>query len=164
MSTVIVPANAAEALQMLEAGAGFLADLDAAGMPAEAAGGYLRGLERADAVQAVARGRFPAAFDARGGPAGDGQRTSRSWLVHALRVTRGQAGAYQAVQALAEEHAPLLAGLRERAVTTSVALQLAKWTQPIPAQFRAQAEEILIAAARAGAGLRELAAICAEIR
>jgi hypothetical protein len=160
----MVPASGREALQMLECAAGFLADLDAAGMPAEAAGEYLRGLEQADAVQAVARGRFLAAFDAQGGPAGDGQRTTRAWLVHSLRVTRGQAGAYKAVQALAEEHAPLLVGLRERAVTRSVALQLAKWTQPIPAEFRAQAEEILIAAARAGAGLRELAAICAEIR
>jgi Domain of unknown function (DUF222) len=34
----------------------------------------------------------------------------------------------------------------------------------IPEEFRAQAEEIVVAAARAGAGLRELAAICAEIR
>jgi hypothetical protein len=33
-----------------------------------------------------------------------------------------------------------------------------------PREFRAQAEEIVVAAARAGAGLRELAAICAEIR
>ena len=34
----------------------------------------------------------------------------------------------------------------------------------IPAEFREQAEEILVAAARAGADLRALAAICAEIR
>jgi hypothetical protein len=33
-----------------------------------------------------------------------------------------------------------------------------------PGRVPEQAEEILIAAARAGAGLRELAAICAEIR
>ena len=164
MSTVTVPASGSEALQMLECAAGFLADLDAAAMPTEALGEYLRGLERADAVQAAARGRFLAAFDVKDGPVGDGQRTIRSWLVHSLRVTRGQAAGYKAVQALAAGHAPLLAGLRGQAVTTSVALQLARWTEPIPGEFRAQAEEILIAAARAGAGLRELAAICAEIR
>jgi hypothetical protein len=80
-------------------------------------------------------------------------------------VTRGQAAEHKAVQALAQEHAPLLAGLREGYVLTkSVALQLARWTRAIPGEFRAQAEEILVAAARAGAGLRELAAICAEIR
>ena len=85
--------------------------------------------------------------------------------MHTTRVTRGQAAEHKAVQALAQGHAPLLAGLREgRVITKSVALQLARWTCGIPEEFRGQAEEILIAAARAGAGLRELAAICAEIR
>jgi hypothetical protein len=150
---------------MLECAAGFLADLDAAGMPAEALAGYLRGLEQADAVQAVARGRMLAAFDAQGGPAGDGQRTTRAWLVHSLRVTRGQAAKYKAVQALAQDHQPLMDGLREgHVITESVALQLAQWTRAIPGEFRAQAEEIVVAAARAGADLRALAAICAEIR
>jgi phage-related baseplate assembly protein len=79
-------------------------------------------------------------------------------------VTRGQAAEYRAVQDLAREHRPLLAGLREgHVITKSVALQVAKWTRAIPDQFRAQAEEIVIAAARAGADLRALAAICAEI-
>ena len=80
------------------------------------------------------------------------------------RVTRGQAAQYKAVRALHRDHGPLLAGLRIRALTTSVALQLAKWTRQIPAEFRAQAEDILVAAARAGADLRALAQICAEIR
>ncbi len=80
------------------------------------------------------------------------------------RVTRAQAAQYKATQALSRDHEPLLAGLRTRAVTKSVALQLAKWTQAIPAEFRGQAEEILVAAARAGADLRALAQICAEIR
>jgi hypothetical protein len=165
MTAVTVPASAQEALGMLECAAGFLADLDATQMPAEAISECLQGMERADAVQAAARGRLLAGFDAQGGPLGDGQRTSRSWLVHTTRVTRGQAAEHKAVQALAQGHAPLLAGLREGGVITkSVALQLARWTNPIPGEYRAQAEEIAVAAARAGAGLRELAAICAEIR
>ena len=164
MSIVTVPANAGEALGMLESAAGFLADADAAGMPGEALAECLRGLERADAVQAVARGRFLAAFDVKDGHLGDGQRTTRTWLVHSTRVTKGQAAEHKAVQALAQSHAPLLAGLRHGGVTRSVALQLATWTAGIPEEYRAQAEEILIAAAEAGAGLRELAAICAEIR
>ena len=69
------------------------------------------------------------------------------------------------MQALAEGHRVLLAGLREgEVITKSVALQLARWTAAIPAEFREKAEEILIAAARAGADQRALAAICAEIR
>ena len=49
-------------------------------------------------------------------------------------------------------------------VTKSVALQLARWTRSIPEEYRGEAEEILVAAARANADLRALAAICAEIR
>jgi hypothetical protein len=165
VSTVMVPASAGEALGMLESAAGFLADLDAAGMPTEAVAECLRGLERADAVQAAARGRLLVAFDTKDGHVADGHRTTRAWLVHCLRVTRGQAAGYRAVQDLARAHRPLLAGLREgHVITTSVAVQLAKWTRAIPEEFREQAEEILAAAARAGAGLRELEAICAEIR
>jgi Domain of unknown function (DUF222) len=164
MCTAMAPASAAEALGMLESAIGFLADADAAQMPAESVAQYLRALERADAVGAVARGRLLAAFDAKDGHLADGQRTSRTWLVHSTRVTRGQAAEHKAVEALAKEHRPLLAGLREQAVTKSVALQLAKWTRVIPDEFREQAEEILLGAARAGADLQALAAICAEIR
>jgi hypothetical protein len=49
-------------------------------------------------------------------------------------------------------------------LTKSAALQLARWTKAIPAEYRGTAEEILVAAARAGVDLRGLAAICAEIR
>ncbi len=106
-----------------------------------------------------------AAFDAQDGSAADGQRTTRTWLVHSTRVTRGQAAEHKAVQALAEGHRVLLAGLRNGdVITKSAALQLARWTAAIPEEFRDQAEEILVAAARAGADLRALAAICAEIR
>ena len=164
MSTVAVPASAAEALEMLESAMEFLADADAADMTAEALADCLRGLERADAIEAAARGRFLEAFDAKDGHLTDGRRNTRTWLVHCLRVTRGQAGEHKAIQALAREHQQLLAGLREQAVTKSVALQLARWTGPIPAEFREQAEEILVAAARVGADLRALAQICAEIR
>ena len=165
MCTVTIPPSADEALRQLQSAAAVLAGLDMAHMPAEALAGYLCGMEQADAALAAARGQLLAAFDAKDGHLTDGQRTTRAWLVHTLRVTRGQAAEYRAVQALAREHRPLLEGLREgNALTVSVALQLAKWTQPIPGKFREQAEEILAAAARAGAGLRELAAICAEIR
>ena len=150
---------------MLESLSAVLARADLAQVPDEVVARGLRVLERADAVQAAVRGRLLAVFDARDLHLADGQRSTRSWLVHSLGVTRGQAAEHKAVQALATDHGPLLAGLAGGHVrTTSVALQLAKWTRPIPAEFRAQAEEIVVAAARAGAGLRELAAICAEIR
>src|SRR5580658_4965637 len=164
MSAMPVKAGGAEPLEKLQALVGDLADLDAASLPAEALAQLLLGMEQADAVWAVAWARLLAAFDATDGHQGDGQKTLRTWLVHMARVTRAQAAQYQAMRALPRHHEPLLAGLRTRALTKSVALQLAKWTQAIPAEFRAQAEEILVAAARAGADLRALAQICAEIR
>ncbi|HEV2252098.1 MAG TPA: hypothetical protein VGS06_02780, partial [Streptosporangiaceae bacterium] len=70
-----------------------------------------------------------------------------------------------AVQALARRHRVLHAALAEGWVlTTSEALQLARWTRALPEECRGKAEEILVGAARAGADLRSLAAICAEIR
>jgi Domain of unknown function (DUF222) len=150
---------------MLESLSAVLARVDPAQLPDDVVARGLRVLERTDAMGAATRGRFLQAFDARNIHLADGQRTTRAWLVHSLGVTRGQAAEHKAVQALAADHGPLLAALAERPVLTkSAALQLARWTKPIPAEFRQQAEEILVAAARAGAGLRELAAICAEIR
>ena len=172
MSTAAVPASASEAVRMLHRGlallqfaAGFLAVEGPAGLPAETLAEGLRALECADAAGAAVRGLFLEAFDAQDGPVADGQRTTRTWLVHSTRVTKGQAAEHRAVQALARRHRVLLAALAEGGVISkSVALQLAKWTRPIPADYQAPAEEILVAAARAGADLRALAAICAEIR
>ena len=167
-----VPATAAEALAMLESAAGlqecalaFLAAQDAAGLPGQVVADQLRALERHDAIEAAARARLLVVFDAQDGHLADGQRSTRAWLVHSLRVTRGRAGEYLAVQALARSHRVLHAALAEGWVLTeSEALQLARWTRALPGQYRAEAEEILVAAARAGVDLRGLAAICAEIR
>jgi hypothetical protein len=165
MCTAAVPAGAGEAFAMLESLLGSLAGEDAAGLPPEVLAERLRTLERADAIGAALRGRYLQAFDAQDGPVGDGQRTARTWLVHTTGVTKGQAGEHQAVQRLARQHPVLVAALAEGwVVTKSVALQVAKWTRAIPGEYRAEAEEIVVAAARAGAGLRALAAICAEIR
>jgi len=165
MSTATAPASMSEALGMLESAMGFLADADAALMPAEALAECLGALERADAVEAAARGRLLVAFDAKNGHLADGQRTCRTWLIHSLRITTGQAAEHKAVEALAREHLPLLAGLREGyVITKSMALRLAKWTRSIPAEFREEAEEILVTASQAGADERALARITAEIR
>ena len=169
MSTASIPASPgpspSQALALLESALGVLAAQDLAGLPAEVLADGLRVLERADAVGAAVRGRFLAAFDAQDGPAGDGQRTARTWLVHSTRVTRGQAAEHKAVQALARSHPVLVAALAQGwVITKSVALQVARWTRPIPEEYRDEAEQIVVAAARAGADLRALAAICAEIR
>ncbi|HEY6295856.1 MAG TPA: hypothetical protein VIX15_09335, partial [Streptosporangiaceae bacterium] len=95
-----VPASGADALEKLRALVGYLADLDAASLPAEALAELLLGMEQANAIWAVAWARSLAAFDAKHGHQGDGQKTLRAWLVHMGRVTRAQAAQYKAIQAL----------------------------------------------------------------
>src|SRR5579859_305098 len=119
MSTLMVPANASDALGMLEAALGFLADADVTQLPAPVLAECLAGLERADAVEAAARGKMLAAFDAQDGSVADGQRTTRTWLVNCLRVTKGQDAQHQALRILATKHEPLLAGLRDQVITRS---------------------------------------------
>jgi hypothetical protein len=167
MCTAAVPASASagDALALVESLLRGLAGQDAEGVPAEVAAERLRALERVDAIAASLRGRYLEVFDAQDEHMADGQRTTRTWLVHCTRVTRAQAAEHRAVQMLARQHLVLLAALAEGwVITKSVALQLAKWTRAIPDEYRDQAEEIAVAAARAGADLRALAAICAEIR
>jgi hypothetical protein len=165
MCTAAVPPGASQGLEMLESLLGVLAAADTTDLPAEVLAQRLRALERADAVGAALRGRYLEAFDAQDGHVADGQRTARTWLVHVTRVTKGQAAEHKAVQALARQHPVLLAALAEGwVITKSVALQVARWTRAIPEEFRGRAEEIVVAAARKGADLRALAAICAEIR
>lgn len=159
------PASMAEALELIDSGMRFLAGMSKADMPGGALAAGLRALERHDAVAAAVRGQMLAAFDAQGGPVGDGQRTTKAWLVNTSRVTRGQAAEHIAVERVAEGHPVLLAALAEGGpITKSVALQLAKWTAKIPDECREDAEKILVTAAGDGADLRGLAALCAEIR
>jgi Domain of unknown function (DUF222) len=172
MCTAAAPASASDALRMLHAGlavvrsaAGFLATKGAADLPVAAMGEGLLALEAADAVSAAARGALMAGFDAQDGPLGDGQRTVRTWLINVTRITKSQAGEHRAVQRLAEQHPVLHAALADgRIPSTSMALQIARWTRTIPEDYRTKAEEIVVGAAAAGADLRALAAICAEIR
>ena len=157
-------AGGADALEILESLMASLAGQDVADLPDEVLAESLRALERVDAVGAALRGRYLEAFDARDGHVADGQRTARTWLVHSTRVTRGQAAEHKAVQVLARRHPVLADALAEgNVLTKSVALQVARWTRRIPVEFRGPAEEIVVAAARAGADEQALAAICAEI-
>jgi hypothetical protein len=164
MCTATGPADMAEALAMLDSAWGFLTVLDKVGMPPAALGDLLRALERGDARTAAVRGLALAAFAAQEGAVADGQQTNRLWLINATDVTKGQAAEHLAVQKLAERHRVLLAGLADgKVLSKSVALQLARWVRKIPGEYREPAEEILVAAAEAGADQRTLAAIYGEI-
>ncbi|HEX6525441.1 MAG TPA: DUF222 domain-containing protein [Streptosporangiaceae bacterium] len=162
--TVPVPASAGEALAMTRAGMAFLAGADAASMPAGALGEVLEALEQVSATGAAAHGRLLAAFDAMDGAYEWGQRTWRSWAVNHLRVSRGQAGEYRELMRLCREYPVLAAALAEGTVMPrSMAVLVAKWLRSVPEEFRGEAEEIVVAAARNGADLAAVAAIIAEL-
>ena len=164
MCTAADSLSASEKFELVESLLGELAEEEAAGLPVAVLADGLRVLERVDAVGAALRGRFLHAFDAQDGSVADGQRTTRTWLVNCLRITKGQAAEYKAIQALSAKHEALAAGLRDRVFTKSAALLVARWTRAIPEEFRIEAEQILATAARSGADLQTLAALCAGIR
>jgi hypothetical protein len=111
MGAAIVPASADEALGLLDTAYGYLAATDPAQLPDEVVARVLRRLERDDAVQAAVRGRYLQAFDVKDAHLADGQRTTRAWLVHSLRITLGRAAEHKGVQALARDHRPLVDAL-----------------------------------------------------
>ena len=85
------PADAREALDMVRAGLGYLAAADAAQLPVAVQAECLRELEQHDAIATAARAGFLAAFTAGQGPAGDGDYSAVSWLIHRTGITRGAA-------------------------------------------------------------------------
>ena len=113
MDAVRVPAGPPDELDILESLMASLVGTDPAQLPDEEKARRLRALERVDAMGAAVRGRLLEAFDAQDGHIADGQRTTRTWLVHCTRVTRRQAAEHRAVQALARDHRALLAALAE---------------------------------------------------
>src|SRR3984885_3511928 len=82
MSTVPTFASPRDAREAGPAGLGYLADMDAASIPAEARGQYIRELVQADAVLTAALAGLLAAYDAKDGHLADGQRSLGAWLGH----------------------------------------------------------------------------------
>ena len=108
---ITAPANAREALDMVRAGLGYLAAADAAQLPAATQAECLRELEQHDAMATAARAGFLAAFTAGQGPAGDGDYSAVSWLIHRTGITRGAAVGHTAWAKRAATHPRVLAAL-----------------------------------------------------
>ena len=89
-------ASIGEALEMVRAGLGYLAAADAAQLGAATQAQVLRELEQTDAMATAARAGFLAAFTAGAGPAGDGDYSAVSWLIHRTEITRGAAVGHSA--------------------------------------------------------------------
>ena len=104
---------------MVRAGLGYLAAADAAQLPAATQAECLRELEQDAAALTAARAGFLAAFTAGQGPAGDGDYSAVSWLIHRTGITRGAAVGHTAWSKRVATHPRVLAALAAGQVSES---------------------------------------------
>ena len=160
----VAPASAGEAIEMMHAGLGYLAAADAAALGAQTQARCLRALEEAGAAVTAARARVLAAFTAGQGYCADADYSPRAWLMHKTGITRGAAAGHAAWARRAAAHPQVVAALAGREMSESYGRAICGWTGKLPADCRPAADAILVTAARAGMGLRDLAGLAAELR
>jgi hypothetical protein len=148
---------------MVRAGLGYLADTDAAQLAAATQAECLREFEQAEAVATAARALFLAAFTAGQGYCGDAEYSAVSWLIHQTHITRGAAVGHAAWARRVATHPKVLAALAAGQVSESAGRLICLWTGKLPEQHRDESDEVLLAAAAAGLGLEELAALAAQM-
>ena len=163
MNSVVPPASADQALDMLTAAMGYLAAADPTAMTAEEQARCLRVLERATSAGTAARTCVLGAFASAQGPGADAEYSPRAWLIHKTGITKGAAMAYTAWVRRAEDHPRVLAALAAEDLPESVARILCQWTNRLPEDGRDLADEKLVAAAAAGMSLQDLAELFGEI-
>ena len=163
MSSVVSPASADEALEMLQSAMGYLAAADATAMTAEEQARCLRVLERVNSAGTAARTSVLGAFASGQGYSADADYSPRAWLIHKTGVTKGAAVAYTAWVRRAEDHPRVLAALATGDLPESVARILCQWINRLPEDQRDLAEEKLVAAALAKMSLQDLAELYGEI-
>ena len=164
MRTVPAPASADEALAMLRAGMSYLAAADPTAMAAQTQAECLQTLEQLDAVETAARAGILAAFTAGQGYSADADYSPASWLIHRTGITKGAARGHLGWARRVVSHPRVVAALAEGTVLSeSMARTICRWTGKLPEACRQAADEILVAAARAGARKQDLAGLAAEI-
>ena len=148
---------------MVRAGLGYLAAAGAAQLPAATQAECLRELEQHDAMATAARAGFLAAFTAGQGPAGDGDYSAVSWLIHRTGITRSAAVGHSAWARRVVTHPKVIAALAAGQVSESAGRLVCLWTDKLPLEYRDQGDEQLLAAFAGGLGLPDLAALFAEM-
>jgi len=164
VQTIPAPSSIADALAMLRAGMSYLAATDPTALAAQTQAECLETLEQLDAVETAARAGILAAFTAGQGYSADADYSSTSWLIHRTRITKGAARGHLGWSRRTLTHPQVVAALAEGIpLTESMARTICQWTDKLPADCRETADNILVAAARAGARKEDLAALAAEI-
>ncbi len=158
-----MPGNASEAVGMVLAGLGWLAQADFKQMPAAVQAECLRKLENARSVQAAAHATILSAFDRTEGYAEDGQGSARTWLRWQTQVTGAEAAASVAWMRTLREHPVIAEALARMRVTMSVARLLCKWSDKLPESRRGEADRVLLDGLAAGLELGDLAKLVEQM-
>jgi Domain of unknown function (DUF222) len=151
-------------MDMVLTGLRYMAAADPTALAAEAQAECLRALEQGDAISTAARAWFLGAFTAGQGYTEDADYSPTAWLIHRTRVTKSAARGHLGWARRAAAHPQVAVALAEGTVLTeSMARTICGWTDKLPRECRPAADEILVAAATAGARREDLAALAAEI-
>src|SRR6516225_8936506 len=151
-------------MDMVLAGLKYMATADPTALAAQAQADCLQAFEQADAVSTAARAWLLAAFTNGQGYSDDADYSPTAWLIHRTKVTKGAARRHVGWSRRVQVHPQVALALAEGGVLTeSMAQTICGWTDKLPRECRPAADEILIAAARAGADKGDLAGLAAEI-
>ncbi len=157
------PASAREALEAVRAGLGYLATADATDLAAETQAQTLIALEQAQAMTTAARASVLSAFTSGQGYCADGAYSPRAWLIHQTRIAPGAAVGHTAWARRAVTHPAVVAALAAGKLSESYAKMMCTWTDKLPADSRATADDILLAGAAKGMELPDLAMLAREM-
>ncbi len=142
---------------MLKSALGYLAAADATAMAAETQAQCLQALEQAHSMGTAARTSVLAAFTVGQGYYADADYSPRAWLINRTRITKGAAVGYTAWVRRAAAHPEVAAALAAGEMSESYARTICSWTDKVPEDCRPDADEILLASAKTGMDLRDLA-------
>jgi hypothetical protein len=145
------PGSAADALRMAGAGLDYLNFPAAAGLDPAALGGVLAALGQLQSKLTAAHAEVLRRFDAANAHDEDGYGTSARWLTAMTRTTGKGARAAVAEMRQLRAHRDIAAALAAGTITRSLGLEIAGWTNKLPAELRAATDKILLEASAAGA-------------
>jgi uncharacterized protein DUF222/HNH endonuclease len=148
---------------MFRAGLAYLAGCDAAGLTVAEQAGLLRELQRGQAQLTAAQARILGAFEAQAGYEADGHGGPRPWLVWQTRITRGAAAGAIGWSRRLARHPLADRAMAAGAITDSWARKVCDWSDLLPEDRRADADQILLTAAAGGADLGDLAGLAEEM-
>src|SRR3984957_314573 len=156
-----VPASVAEALRLADASLDFLNTAAVSDLDGPGCGEALVGLSLLQGRLAAARVLLLRRFGAVNGHDADGHGSASAWLTARAGLTRKAARSQVRQMRRLGERPRLEAALAGAVLTESQADEVAEWTRKLPGEMRAATDEIIVAAAAAGAPLEDLAVIAA---